>query len=161
MFFWRGDVEGGIINEDGFRAAESIPFTSPHTCTSIQSRGLRFLSSTGQWGQLCTLQPGPPNVSLHTQPQLEAVSHIPLSWQGTLQDNGFYNWIRTPRHTNRSRRKNYRYQRNNYTELAEGRCARRKLLWSYRKPRQAPYFLGARELSSAQCRWRVPLFRSR
>ena len=64
------------------------PSTSLYTRTCTQSRGLRFLSSTRQWRQLCTLQFGPPNVSLHTQLQLDAVSHIPLLWQGRLQTMG-------------------------------------------------------------------------
>ena len=96
------------------------------------------------------LQPGPPNVSLHTQPQLNAVSHILLFWQGTL--SGQWALQLDPYHF-----ASHTQQRNNHTELGERRRARHRLLWSHREPRQAPYFPGTRELLSAQCRWRVPL----
>ena len=86
----------------------------------------------GQWGQLRMLQPGPPTSRCTHSSSWMLCRTSPCRGRAHFQDNGHCNWIRTtPRDTHRSRRKHYRYQRNNHTELAERRRARRRLLWSH------------------------------
>ena len=152
---------------NGFRGAEGIPLTSgsrPRARTLARPFRVEVCAFSKhkecrrQWGHLRTLQFGPPNVSLHTQPQPDACRTSPLSWQGILPGQWALQLERTTPCTHTGAVESITGISVTITRnwLKEG-VHDVGLLWSHRGPRQAPYFPGTRELSSAQCRWRVPL----
>ena len=94
-------------------------------CASFQARRMqRTMGTTSHVATWATER-----LVAHLAPAGCRVAHLPCRGRAHFQDHGHCNWIRiTMRHS----------QRNNHTELAERRRARRRLLWSHRGPRQAP-----------------------
>ena len=134
-----------------------IPSTSPYTCKSIQSRGLCSSSTknaedNGNNFARCNLghQLSPRWMLCRTSPcRGRAYSRTMGSATGSVPLRVTHTGaIESITGTSVTITRNW----------LKKRRARRRLLWSHHEPRQSPYYSGTRELSSAQCRWREPLF---